>query len=193
MFASVLTATLNLSLFRCGPQDFPYHASLTGILVPVAVVISYLIYSIVVPPAFAAIIAMVLVFGTALGTRFYLVMRQHPERFQQTFHSLLMVNTFMTLLMWMPLTVIAPEFHRLMDNPEALQTGEQLNIPTWAHLASNGISIWNILANANIFRHAGEVRFGMGVIVAILLIFAVFSLLIFVLSVVGLLAQGVSG
>ena len=193
MFSSVVNATLNLSLFRSGPQDFPFHAPLTGVLVPLAALISYLVYSTSMPPAFAAMAAVVKVMGAAFVARFYLVLRLHPERFVQTFHSLLVVDCLLTLLAWVPFSEFAPEFQRLMENPEAVQAGDALNVPSWAIWFTYGLTVWRFAVYANIFRHAGDTRIGGGIIVSILLEFTTLSMLMFFMVLMGLMVQGAAG
>lgn len=178
MFQSIVNATLSLMLFRAGPQDFPFHPPLTGVLVPLTALANYWVLASALPPVMAAAVALAVVIGMAYATRMLLRIRSLPERFMQTYHSLLAVSTVTTLMLWLPFSEVAPEMQRLAQDPDAVSNGVAPQIPGWAAVSMNLINIWSFAINANIFRQAGGLGMGMGLIVAILMTFAVLLLVL---------------
>lgn len=169
LLQSVLAATLKLMLFRAGPQDFPYDPRLTGWLVPGATLINYLVLSLAMPPVLSAATAIAVVMALSFGTRVYLRARGLDGRFMQTFHSLLMVSSVMTLALLLPFSEVAPELQRLAaSRPGPTEPMPQLEVPAWAALSMNALNIWNFAVNAHIFRHAGNTGLAGGLLVALL-------------------------
>lgn len=174
MLTSVLNATLNLLLFRAGPQDFPYEPRLTGWLVPMAALVNYVVLGLVLPPIIAAAIGIAVVMALSVATRVFLRARGTEARFMQTYHSLLAVSIPMTLLLLYPFSEIAPELQKLSQmEPGPAEPMPELQVPGWAALAMNLLNLWNYLVNAHIFRHAGNLGLGGGLMVALLVAFGV--------------------
>lgn len=179
MLQSVLLATLNLLVFRAGPQDFPYDPRLTGWLVPIAVLANYFVLSLALPPILAGAIGLAVVMALSIATRLYLRTRKLEDRFFQTFHSLLAVSTVMTLALMVPFSEVAPELEKFAAmNPGATDPAPALQVPAWAAFTMNMLNIWNVAVNANIFRHAGNTGIATGLIVSFLVAIGV---LVFVL------------
>jgi hypothetical protein len=169
LFQSVLTVTLNLLLFRAGPQDFPYDPRLTGWLVPIAVMVNYFVLSLALPPVLAAAIAFAVVMALSFSTRLFLRARNLDSRFMQTFHALLVVSSVMTLALMLPFSEVAPELQRIAaTQPGPTDPMPQLDVPTWAALSMNALNIWNFAVNAHIFRQAGNSSLAGGLLVALL-------------------------
>ena len=191
MLSNVLAATLNLLLFRTGPQDFPFEPGLTRVLVPSAALANYLVLAMALNPVMAAGMALGVVIGTALGTHLILRARRMEARFTQTFHALLAVSTILTLSLALPFSQIAPELEKLAQNPELAESAT-LQIPGWAALTMNLLNIWNFMVNANILRHAAGVGVGVGLLLALLMAFGVLMIVLFFATLAGALAGGMS-
>ena len=191
MLQSVLLATLNLLLFRAGPQDFPYEPRLTGWLVPIAVLVNYFVLSLALPPILAGAISLAVVIALSFATRLYLRTRKLEERFIQTFHALLAVSCVMTLALMFPFSEVAPELEKFAAmNPGATDPAPALQIPAWAALTMNALNIWNVAVNANIFRHAGNTGIAGGLFVAFLVSIGVLMFVLFFASFVAALLGG---
>lgn len=179
MFSIVASTTLNLLLFRAGPEDFPYVPALTRVLVPLAALINYALLVQALPPLLAMAMALAVVMATGLATRTLLRIRGVEARFMQTFHSLLMVNSVLTMALWLPFSEIAPQLQELSKNPEAMEAGAQLKVSGWAALMMNALNIWNFVVNAHIFRRSANFGFGGGLLVAMLVAMAVLMFVLF--------------
>ena len=189
MLPSVLTATLNLLLFRIGPQDFPYDPRLTHWLVPIAVLVNYLVLSLALAPLLAAAVSLAVIMATAFATRLMLRARGLEARFMQTFHALLAVSIVMTLALALPFSEIAPELEKLaaMD-PSAVEAAPEIHVAAWAALMMNALNIWNFAVNAHIYRHAAGFGLAGGLLVALIVSLGVLMfVLIFATFVAGLL------
>lgn len=195
MLASVLQATLNLLLFRAGPQDFPYEPRLTGWLVPAAALVNYFVLGLVLPPIVAAAIGVAVVIALSFATRVFLRTRGMEARFMQTYHALLAVSIPMTLLLLWPFSEIAPELQKLSQiEPSPTAPMPELQVPGWAALTMNLLNLWNYLVNAHIFRNAGNLGLGGGLIVALLVAFGVLMfVLVFASFVAAVFGGGSAG
>lgn len=168
MFRTVLIATLNLLLFRIGPQEFPYEPRLTGVLAPTAALVQYAISMMVMPPGLAAASALATIMGLAIATHMLLRARHVEARFMQTYHSLLAVNSLLTLATWLPFGELAPELMKISRNPAVTDTGVNIQLPNGPLFLMFALVIWNFIANANIFRHSANLSVGVGLFVALL-------------------------
>lgn len=194
MLASVLTATLNLLLFRAGPQDFPYDPRLTSWLVPIAMLVNYFVLSLVLPPIIAAAIAIAVVMALSFATRVFLRVRKLEARFMQTYHALLAVSSVMTLALMLPFSEIAPELQKLAAmEPGPAEPMPELQVPAWAALTMNALNIWNYAVNAHVFRHAGGMSLAGGLMVALLVAVGVLMFVLFFASFVAAIFGGGSG
>lgn len=192
MFQSVLNATVNLLLFRIGPQDFPYDINLTRVLVPTAALANYAVLAMALNPVVAAAMSIAVVMGTAMAAHLILRARKLEARFMQTYHAMLAVSTVLTLALVLPFAQIAPELEKLAQNPEAMD-GATLDIPGWAALTMNGLNIWNFVVNAHILRHAAGVGIGGGLLMALLVAFGVLMFVLFFATLAGILVGGTPG
>lgn len=168
MFRNVLIATLNLLLFRGGPQDFPYEPRLTAVLVTTAVLIQYAVSMVVMPPGLAAATALASIIALALATQMLLRVRKVEARFMQTYHALLAVNSLGTLAIWLPFAELAPALMKVANAPTATDPAVAAQVPSGPLVLMMILVIWNFVANANIFRHAANLSAGVGLFVALL-------------------------
>lgn len=188
LLQSVFSATLNLLLFRAGPQDFPYEPQLTGWLVPLAALANYFVLSLALPPVLGAAVAIAMVMALSFGTRLYLRARQLDARFMQTFHALLAVNIVMTLALMAPFAEIAPELQRVAaSQPGPTDPLPELHIPTWAAVMMNLLNIWNFAVNAHVYRNAGNASLAGGLLVALLVAVGVLMFVLMFASFAGAL------
>ncbi|WP_420465144.1 hypothetical protein [Panacagrimonas sp.] len=192
MFQSVLNATVNLLLFRIGPQDFPFDINLTRVLVPAAALANYAVLVMAVNPVVAAAMSIAVVMGTAMAAHLILRARKLEARFTQTYHAMLAVSTLLTLGLVLPFSQIAPELEKLAQNPEALETAS-LDIPGWAALTMNALNIWNFVVNAHILRHAAGMGIGGGLLLALLVAFGVLMFVLFFATLAGMLVGATPG
>ncbi|WP_028080008.1 hypothetical protein [Solimonas soli] len=168
MLAAIVNATLRILLFRAGPQDFPYDPRLTA---PLALLLALAIGLQAMPsvPVGGAIaVALATVAALGMVTRLVLRMRQLDARFHQTFAALLASNAVLTFLI-VPFAVkAAPALHELASHPELFEHPEQMTtpLPLAAVFVMFALSLWNLLVNASIFRHAVNVSFGAGILIA---------------------------
>tara|TARA_R110000787_G_scaffold33475_28_gene87590 strand:- start:2909 stop:3484 length:576 start_codon:yes stop_codon:yes gene_type:complete len=178
MFQSLINASLNLLLFRGGPQDLPYHPPLTGVLVPAAVLVNFWVVAQVFPAVIAAVMSLATVVAMAYVTRIMLRMRKSPERFSQTYHSLLMVALLTGVLSWIPLSQM-PQ----IESIEQVAEGEQARGPLWVAMLVYLINFWKFAVNASIFRQAGQLSLFVSILVSVLMeigigVFTVFFFLV---------------
>lgn len=186
MMTSVAVATLRLLFFRAGPQDFPYQPGLTRVLVPAAVVVNFVLASITLPPALAAISAVAAVFALSVSTRSLLRVRNLENRYEQTFHALLATSSAIALAFIAPASELVPEVMRYAQNPELLQQAEvAAKLPAGAVLVFDLLLIWNFAVSANIYRHSANLRLPLAVLVAMLISFSLLMFVGFATSLIG--------
>jgi len=169
MLAAIANATLRILTFRAGPQDFPFDPKLTA---PLALLTALAVGLQVLPmgtPLAAIAVAATTVGMLAMATRFILRMRQFESRFHQTYASLLATNAVLTLLILPFAAQTAPVLQELANHPELLERPESMTtpLPMGALFAMFLLSLWNLLVNASIFRHAVNVPFGAGILIAL--------------------------
>lgn len=182
MLANLLTSIVRLLLFRAGPQDIPYSPQLVRWLAPLAVVVGWLLFSVILPPVLAVVMAIVNVLGTVLVAEGILRARNVAERTAQTVAALLGTGIILNLLMIYPMSVLAPHLAELAKNPDLLKTGK-LQLPPGPVLAVDAFNIWQFAVSAFIYKHAANVRafgaIGLAVLaslVVLMLVFLVVSL-----------------
>jgi len=193
MLAQVSSATLRILLFRAGPQDFPFDPQLTRVLAPLAFLAQFLLFVQVAPSSLAVTAGLVTVGGLSLTTRNLLRMRQLDSRYHQTFHALLATTAVLTFALVPLISQVAPVYEQILANPEILEQGTAPQIPTGITLLVNLLSFWNLAVSASIYRNAANFTVGIGVVVAVVVTFVVFSLMVFALSLVATLMGIVPG
>lgn len=178
MLQQIARCTFQLLTFRAGPQDLPYLPQYGGRLCLLGALPVFMVYSMALPAGLALLMAASTVFGMGLVTYLILRLRRLEPRFTQTFHSLLLSNGLLTLLMVPAFAMVAPQVIELASNPDLLQDPEAARLPGGPVFLMNLLNLWNFAVTANIFRHATNVAFGWGVLLALL---AAFSVLMVVL------------
>jgi hypothetical protein len=168
MLASIADATLRILTFRAGPQDFPYDPGLTAPLALAAALATGLQVLPTVPVAPAIAVAIATIAALCAVTRLVLRLRRFDARFHQTFAALLATNTVLTLLIVPFATKAAPALREIANNPTLLEHPEQMTtpLPIAVLFVMLLLSLWNLLVNASIFRHAVNVSFGAGILIA---------------------------
>jgi len=163
MFAQALRVTLQLALFRGGPQDMPYSLPLTRMVIALAMLASALLLSSVTPLPLALATGV----GGATGMAFFchrlLRGKQLENRFMQTLVAQLSVGILFALAMWPAFAVLAPIMQELMKDGDALarlQSGQPLPVqpPAWAALWSDVLFIWSLAVSARINRLAADLN-----------------------------------
>ncbi|TDU24261.1 hypothetical protein DFR24_4526 [Panacagrimonas perspica] len=191
MLQSVLTATFNLLFFRAGPQDFPYDPRLTGWLLPLAALSNYFVLQLALPAILAAAIGLAMVIALSFTTRLYLRSRKLEARYMQTLHALLAVSSVLTLALALPFSEIAPQLEKFAAmNPGATEPMPELQFPAWAGFTMNLLNIWNFAVNVHIYRQSGNASLAGGVLVTMLIAFAVLMFVLFFASFVAALFGG---
>lgn len=168
MLSNVFSATLQVVLFRGGPQDFPFLPNQMATLCVLGGTPVFLVYSMALSPLLAGVMAAATVLGLMMATRGLLKARGMEARFTQTYHTLLCASGFLTLLMAPAFAQVAPKLAEIAANPEALQGPEPPQLPGGPVLIMNLLNIWNFLVTAHVFRHACNTGFALGLLFALL-------------------------
>lgn len=184
MFKQLCLSTVGLLLFRHGPQDVPYSPGLVRIMVPLAVFVGWLLFSVALPSLAAAVMAIVNVLAVVLVAEAVLRARQLTARAPQTVVALLATNIVLSLLMIYPAALLAPHIAALAKNPDALKDGS-LQLPQGPVLAIDAFNVWGLAVTAYIYKHAANMRVWGGIGLALL---ASLVVLMLVLLVMGLLS-----
>jgi hypothetical protein len=165
MLNQAIAVALRISLFRAGPQDFPYSPALTRLIVPLTLFAAFLQYRLTLPGMQAALHAVAWVGALAAFTYVMLQSRGVLNRLRQTLDSLFLIGAVMTLAMLAPLAAIAPHMARIAENPDLARTEPLPPLPALIVIA---VSLWNFLITAHIYRHALNTLPGIGAVVALL-------------------------
>ncbi|MFP5358703.1 MAG: hypothetical protein ACLGHI_09650 [Gammaproteobacteria bacterium] len=189
MFQQIARCTFLLLTFRAGPQDLPYLPQYTYRFCLAGGIPVFMVYSMALPPGLALVMAASTVLGMGLVTYLILRLRGLEPRFTQTFHALLASNGLLTLLMVPPFALVAPQIIELASNPDLLQDPQAARLPGGPVFLMNLLNLWNFAVTAGIFRHAANVAFGWGILLALL---AAFSVLMVVLM-LGILGGSLLG
>lgn len=165
MLNQVARTALRISMFRAGPQDFPFSPALARITVPVAGVVAFLQYRLTLPPPSAAVHALAWVGALALFTYVVLQSRGLGNRYRQTLDSLLVIDSAMTLLMLPALAAIAPHMLKMAEDADLAR---EQPLPLLPALGVLVVSLWNFLVSAHVYRSALDAPPGVGALVALL-------------------------
>ena len=187
------TATLNILLFRGGPQDFPYSTDpqLSRACIAVAIVASGLFFGLSTPPFAALLAGAIAVGGVALFTRVLLRVRHLENRQTQTLNALLAAGSVLLLLMCLPASILMPMMQtyvaQVQQNPELANQPDAIpKFPVGPALAAEVLSIWFIAVSAHVFRHAANLGFFSGAMIALLCMFNIMMLLVFTTPLIAL-------
>lgn len=165
MLNQAATAAIRILLFRAGPQDFPYSASLTRAVVAFAVLAGFLQYRLTLPDGQALVQAAAGVAVLAVVTQLLLKWRRLSNRLQQTLNSLYATSAIMTAVLLAPLASIAPHMVRIAENPELARTDPLPALPAFAVML---LSLWHFCVTAHIYRHALDAPMGVGALAALM-------------------------
>jgi hypothetical protein len=176
MFTEALNITVRILFFRAGPQDFPYVSGIRPILLVLAAAANTLVFAQVLPAPMAVGIAVAMIGGLALVTRWTLRLRNLSNRFQQTFDSLLATTLLLTLALLPPFSQIAPQLLEITKHPELMQNPDAVKMPALPVLLMNLLNFWNFAVTAHIFRHAAGVQMWVGFVIA----FVAASIMLFI-------------
>src|SRR2546426_1180799 len=148
MLADAAWRTLQILLFRAGPQDFPYSINLTRAFAATCVASIFLLMQMILAPAVALLLSVVAAGVVAILTRALLNARKLESRFQQTFGALMGTGVAFSLLMLPILAVTAPEFLKIINDPAAIarmQQGEppQIAVPLAVGLGWDVVFFWS--------------------------------------------------
>lgn len=184
MPVATLVTTLRILIFQRGPEDLPYSPRAVRALLPLACLVTWLLFSMVLPPLPAALMAVANVLGTVLAAEFILRFRNLRNRVVQTLVALLSTGIAFGLLLLWPASVLAPHLIALAKNPDLLKTNYAAQLPQGAVLAVDGLNLWAFAVTAFIYRRAAGVRV-LGSIGLALLASAVILVLLFVVATIG--------
>jgi len=189
MFSQALAVSLRILLFRAGPQDFPYAASLTPWAMAIAMAANLCVFVQAMSTGLAVVMSAAMVAGVALATRAVLRARQLDGRYNQTLNALLLTTALLTFALALPFATVAPALRELAAKPELMQDPEQMKFPQGAVLLMNLLNFWNFAVTAHIYRHAAN--FGLALAIFVTLVVALSIMFFVVLS--GSLLGGLLG
>jgi hypothetical protein len=188
MFATLVALVPRLLLFRAGPQDLPYAPSLTPGLIAFVILANLLVTGQLLPLPLVMLMAALGVGAIALVTRGFLRSRNLANRYNQTFNALLLAGGTLLLLMAPLFTFAVPMLEAITANPELLQQREALSSvqpPMLVNLLLDILFFWNLAVMAHIFRQAGDMRLGGGLLMALLLLMFMFFTVMFGTALLG--------
>jgi hypothetical protein len=176
MLTDAAWRTLQILLFRAGPQDFPYSVTLTRALSMACAVAIALLLQMLVPGAIALLLGMVATGVVAIVTRTLLTARKLENRFHQTCGALMGVGIVYSLLMLPILMQTAPEFLKIVNDPavvQRMQEGQapQIAVPMSVAFGWDVIFFWSIAVAANVYRQAANVNALVAILIVLLLMF----------------------
>lgn len=173
MFLQALRVALGLALFKGGPADMPFSATLPRAALALAVFSTALLLSPVAPLPMALATAVGGAAGVAFFTRQLLKGKKLENRYSQTVSAQLMVGSLLALSLWPAMLAMAPAMQEMMDlmraamlaagpTDDAFSAGVQaaqgakLQPPVWASLWSDVVFVWSLIAGVRINRLAAD-------------------------------------
>lgn len=157
---ALLRLLFELCRLRIGPQHLPYAPALTRALVVLSLALD-LLYAGLLDGGGAAIPRLLLSLAVLLGLPWLLLgWRGGRGRYAQTLAALAGTGVLFKLAM-LPLALAIADLP-LPQKPEDLAPAQVL--VGWLTLA---LLSWKLVINAHIYRHALELRFGMGLVIAL--------------------------
>ncbi len=197
MLPQAFWISLRVLFFRAGPEDLPYDSG--RVLSFACIVFGVLANSAVAmisaqgalqthtltampPAAFMVVVGVAAVLAMGLFTRLALQARQLENRFQQTFNTLLLTSSVLSLVMVPPMRLMIPLlslFQKLEAHPELANDPATIAaLPPWSLLLSLlllGLLVWQFAVTAYIYRRAANVKVGGGILIALLCVFSIAS------------------
>jgi len=154
----LLRQLIELCLLRIGPADLPGDARLPWVLAAGYVLSSGLLF--MAEEGFALGMAQAAVDAALLAGFVWgaLKLREHPERFNQTYAALMGISLVISLLSWPVLGAVPSEWAANELHP--------------AQIALLVVLLWSLIAQGQVLRRALDMSAGMG----LLLVFVYFML-----------------
>ena len=169
MLVQLIKTALDILRLRAGPQDMPSGAACVQLSV-VLFLASYVIaISAFFPFGESMIRAGLDLVLSILFVALLLQVRGHPARLQQTLCALFSTGFLLNLVAW-PLFAVLAE--RIADEPDAApgEGAAMLSLLVW------GLYAWSLVVSAHIYRHALQVLFAAGLLLALGYFFLAMSL-----------------
>lgn len=164
MLVQTLRTTVDILLLRRGPQDMPPNWNMLGLLAALYLVV-HLGQALTIASLSSALLQAVVATGLlALYARVALQLRDRLARFAQTLSALFAVGILATIVLLGPTAAMGPVLQQMAEGGANQMVQPP---PLLALLAAIVVSIWLLVANAHIFRHALDVPMGLGVLVAL--------------------------
>lgn len=169
MFNQAFHATLQILLFRKGPEDFPYAAdgSLDKACSALGIIATALLFGIVQPLPLALFDGAVATVAVSLYVRLVLRLRGLEARQQQTRNALLASGSLLMLVMWLPMSVVMPVMTAFMESVAAAQqaagpdaapptiSADQLpQVPMLPGLLLDLLGLWFAASATHVLRQA---------------------------------------
>lgn len=168
MLVRLISLVIDLARFRSGPQDFPYAPTLAASLL-LAQLGVLLIRAQLSGAETGEVLPMVLVKGVFAFAAPWLVLRLRDmhARYWQTLLALVSIELLFTLLL-LPLVALTGQIDPEAPHPLAPLFG-------WMALL---LMAWLVLISGHIWRHALNLLFPLGVLIALALLLAEGALLV---------------
>lgn len=197
MLTQAFWTSFRILAFRAGPEDMPYDAGrqLSAVCIAFALLANMAMASLLIqisqlkltaPLLAAVVIAVATVAALGLFTKVLLRARQLDNRFQQTFHALLLTSSVLTLALLVPMHLLQPlmpqlmaYFNKLQEHPEL--AGDPTAVPVvpgWAtpmSLLMTWLFVWQFVVTVFIYRRAANTRAAAGILIALLCVLTVKS------------------
>lgn len=165
MLLQTLRVTFQILLLRAGPQDLPSSWRLVSGLVVASVLLNAVVLSLGMSQAQAALHSLAVTAVLALYTRWLLRRAGKDVRFAQTFTALLVIGIALGLAA-LPCMI---ELQPFLEQLRVLKVNQEPPpAPALALFGYMAISLWHLLAMAQIYRHALDVTLGRGAMLALL-------------------------
>ncbi len=165
MLQQTLRVTIRILLLRAGPQDLPSSWRLVGGLAGAYVLMNTLVLSLGMSEIQALLHALAVTAVLALYTRWLLRRARLEVRYAQTLTALLATGILLGLAALPCMIELQPFLEQLRvlgknDPPPPA--------PALALVGYMALSLWHLLAMAQIYRHALDTTLGRGAILAVL-------------------------
>lgn len=157
----LLSRLIGITLLRLGPQDLPAGTTPLTLAVLLYLLATGLTMSLGQPPSNAPAVLILALLLPLVLVRIVLTVRGVPERWSQTLTALFGTSAILTAIS-LPLASVAGQ-----EEP-----------PVIAVLMSLAVFIWSFAVDAHIWRHALNVTFATGLVVAVVL----FAITLFVIQ-----------
>lgn len=149
-----------------GPQDLPYAPSMTVVSILLLILLP-LVSAIGKTNGWNVFIFSLVTYGfTFLATYMVLMLYHKPARFMQTAFALAGCLLLLNVIIFLVSSLLSMLVINLGLSPK---------LPMLALLLVG--SVWTLLVQGNIYRHALDVRLGIGILVTVIIAFAFAALL----------------